>query len=140
MAFDVQRLLRLWSDPLPDDPAAAFRELYADPVRVNGVPVAVEDLVTRARAVQGTFDRLHADVLAVVDGGAQVAVAFRMSGRQVGPWTTTAGVLEPTGRELVLRVVDVLTVDGGRITEVVMVADELGALTALDAVALVPPS
>jgi hypothetical protein len=37
-----------------------------------------------------------------------------------------------------LRVVDVLTLDGGRIADVFVVADELGALAALDAVRLVP--
>ena len=39
MAFDVERLLRLWTDPLPADDASAARaigELYADPVTVNG--------------------------------------------------------------------------------------------------------
>jgi hypothetical protein len=33
MPFDVDRLLRLWTDPLPEDDgaaAAAFRELYSD--------------------------------------------------------------------------------------------------------------
>jgi hypothetical protein len=39
----------------------------------------------------------------------------------------------------VLRVVDVLTLTGGRIAEIFMVADELGALAAVDAVRLVPP-
>ncbi|MGY1704505.1 nuclear transport factor 2 family protein [Geodermatophilus sp. SYSU D00697] len=142
MPFDVERLLRLWTDPLPDGGAAvaAFRELYADPVRVNGTPIAVSDLVARARAVQAVFERLEREVVAVVDAGERVAVAFRMRGRQVGPWTTAAGSLDPTGRELVLRVIDVLTLSDGRITDIVMVADELGALTALEAVRLVPPS
>jgi ketosteroid isomerase-like protein len=142
MAFDAERLLRLWTE-LPDDDAAAvaaFRDLYTDPVRVNGTSVAVADLVTRARAVQGVFERLEREVVAVVDAGEQVAVAFRMRGRQVGPWPTAAGPLPPTGRELVLRVIDVLTLSDGRICDIVMVADELGALTALDAVRLVPPS
>jgi hypothetical protein len=41
--LDVEQLLRLWTDPLPqDDDAAAeaFRRLHADPVVVNGVPLA----------------------------------------------------------------------------------------------------
>ena len=143
MAFDVERLLRLWSDPLPVDDgaaAAAFRELYADPVTVNGTPITPADLVARARAVQHTFAPVRREVLSVVEQGDRVAVAFRMGGRQVGTWTTSAGPVPATGRELWLRVIDVLTVAGGRITDVVMVADELGALVGLDAVRLRTPA
>ena len=48
MPFDVERMLRLWTDPLPEDDgaaAAAFRELYADPVTVNGAPLSAADMV-----------------------------------------------------------------------------------------------
>jgi predicted ester cyclase len=140
MALDVDRLLRLWTEPLPDGPAAeeAFRALYTDPVTVNGSALTAADLVARARAVQGTFERVEHRVVAVVEDGARVVVAFRMGGRQVGPLQTAAGLLPPTGRTVQLRVVDVLTLDGGRIADVFVVADELGALAALDAVRLVP--
>ena len=74
----------------------------------------------------------------VVEDGDRAVVAFRMGGRQVGPLQTAAGLLPPTGRTVQLRVVDVLTLDGGRIADVFVVADELGALAALDAVRLVP--
>ncbi len=140
MGFDVERLLRLWTDPLPVDDgaaAAAFRQLYADPVTVNGTPMAPADFVARARAVQNAFAPVRRDVLSVVDAGDRVAVAFRMGGRQVGTWTTSAGPLPATGREFWLRVIDVLTLDGdGRIADIVMVADELGVLVGLDAVRL----
>jgi ketosteroid isomerase-like protein len=139
MAFDVERLLRLWSDSLPEDDAAAadaFRELYTDPVTVNGTPIGVADLVDRARAVQHTFDPVRREVLSVVEEGDRVAVAFRMGGPQVGTWTTSAGPVPATGREFWLRVIDVLTLADGRITDIVMVADELGVLVALDAVRL----
>jgi len=75
-------------------------------------------------------------VLSVVEQGDRVAVAFRMGGPQVGTWTTSAGPVPATGREFWLRVIDVLTLAGGRITDIVMVADELGVLVALDAVRL----
>lgn len=138
-AFDVERLLRLWSDPLPDDDAAAaaaFRELYTDPVVVNGTTLAAVDLVARARALQGVFDPLEREVLEVVESDGRVAVAFRMGGRQVGTLTTAAGPLAPTGRDLRLRVIDVLTLTGGRISAITMVADELGALVSAGAVRL----
>ena len=96
MTFDVERLLQLWTDPLPVDDsaaAAAFRQLYADPVTVNGTPMAPADFVARARAVQNAFAPVRREVLSVVDGGDRIAVAFRMGGRQVGTWTTSAGPL-----------------------------------------------
>jgi hypothetical protein len=65
-----------------------------------------------------------------------VAVAFRMSGRHRGTLDTAAGPVPATGRLLTLRVIDVLTITDGRISSIWMVADELGALVALDAVRL----
>ncbi|NEM06236.1 ester cyclase [Geodermatophilus normandii] len=140
MAFDVDRLLRLWTEPLPGGPAAeeAFRAVYTDPVTVNGSALSAADLLARARALQQAFADAQRQVVSVVEDGDRVAVAFRMGGRQVGPLATSAGPLPPTGRHVELRVVDVLTVTGGRISDVWMVADELGALAAVGAVRLVP--
>jgi hypothetical protein len=142
MAFDIDGLLDLWSGDAVHGPGAedAFRAFYTDPVTVNGVPLGAADLVVRAKAVQAAFDGLTREVLDVCTGGDRVAVAFRMSGRQTGPLATSAGVLEPSGRPISLRVVDILRLDGdGRISSLVMVADELGALAAADAVRLVQP-
>jgi ketosteroid isomerase-like protein len=141
MAFDVERLLGLWADLPADDQAAvvAFRELYADPVLVNGARVDVVDLVARARGLGAAFDELEREVLSVVDDGEKTAVAFRLRGRHVGPLGTAAGTVPATGRLLELRVIDVLTVRDGRISEIWMVADELGALVAADAVRLASP-
>jgi ketosteroid isomerase-like protein len=76
-------------------------------------------------------------VLDVCDAGDKVAVAFRLSGRQVGPMGTAAGVLPPTGQDIALRVIDILTLTDGRISEITMVADELGALAAVGAARLI---
>jgi hypothetical protein len=138
-AFDIGRLLRLWTDPLPADAAAAaaaFREVYADPVTVNGAPLTAADLVGRARVLQAAFDRPASEVLAVADAGAAVAVAFRLSGRQVGPVDTSAGRLPASGRSIRVDVIDLLTLSGGLVTEIRMVADWLPTLVAADAVHL----
>jgi hypothetical protein len=69
--FDVERLLRLWSDPLPeaDDAATdAFRQLYADPVTVNGTPLTAADMVARARAMQGALEEPEREVLGTRGG------------------------------------------------------------------------
>ena len=137
MPFDVRRLLRLWTDPLPVDDgaaAAAFREIYRDPVTVNGAPMTAADLVARARAMQEALEQPEREVLGVVDAGASVAVAFRLAGRQVGPLLTPAGPVPPTGRRVDVQIIDVLTLADGRISEIRMVADWLGALAAVGAV------
>jgi predicted ester cyclase len=134
--FDVQRLLRLWTDPLPEGDgaaAAAFRELYSDPVTVNGNSLTVADMVTRARVMQRALEAPEREVLSVVDAGASVAVAFRLAGRQVGPLDTPAGRVPPTGQRVDLRVIDILTLTDGRISSIWMVADWLTALTAAGA-------
>jgi ketosteroid isomerase-like protein len=143
MAFDVERLLRLWTDPLPADDAAAadaVRELYTDPVTVNGTLLTAADLAARARTLQAALEHPEREVLSVVEQGDRVAVAFRLRGRQVGTLGTAAGPLPPTGEVLELRVVDVLTLRGGRIAGIWMAADELGALAAVGAVRLAVPA
>jgi hypothetical protein len=142
MPFDVDQLLRLWTDPLPEGDAAedAFRTLNTDPVRVNGGLLTAADMVARARALQLVFDSPERKVLDVLDAGGKVAVAFQLRGRQIGPMNTAAGVLAPTGKDLTIRVIDILTVIDGLISEIHMVADELGALAAIEAAALVQPN
>ena len=141
MAFDIEALLDLWTE-LPADPAAAadaFRTLYTDPVLVNETLLTAGDLVVRARALSQTFDLIRREVLDVCHSDDKVAVAFRLSGRQVGPLTTAAGVLAPTGQEIALRVIDILTLTDGRISQITMVADELAGLVAVGAARLVEP-
>lgn len=53
-----------------------------------------------------------------------------------GPRRGRAGVLPPTGRRLRIRVIDVLTVEGGLITSLWMTA---GALVAVGAAGLTVP-
>jgi len=139
MSFDIERLLRLWTHPLPDDDETAaeeFRELYTDPVTVNSSELTARDLVARARRMQQALAEPEREVLTVVDAGATVAVAFRLAGRQVGPLDTPAGPVTPTGRWVDVRVIDVLTLTDGRIAAIWMVADWLAALTAVDAVTI----
>lgn len=141
MSFDIQGLLDLWTNPPRDgeNAEAAFRRWYADPVLVNGAFLSIGDFVRRAEALRNTFDPVQREILDVVTTADRVAVAFRMGGRQIGPLATSAGVLPPTGREIFLRVIDILTIRNGVITKITMVADELGALAAAKAVAMVDP-
>jgi predicted ester cyclase len=129
--LDVEALLRLWTDPLPEDDEAAaeaFRRMYADPVTVNGTPLSAADMVARARVMQAALAEPEREVLAVVESSDTVAVAFRLAGRHVGPLDTPAGRLPASGARVDLRVIDVLSFAEGRISAIWMVGDWLGAL------------
>lgn len=138
--LDVDRLLRLWTDPPLDDEAveSAFRDLYNDPVSINGEPVGIPELIASARRRQQAFEWPDVRALSVVESARQVAVVYRLRGRQVGDFDTVAGPLPRTGRVLQIRMIDVLTLADGRIREVWSVANELGALSAVDAVCFAP--
>jgi hypothetical protein len=137
----VTRLMDLWSTPLPADDGAAlaaFRELYTDPVDVNGTTMPLTDLLARARAMQGALSGVDRVVLDRVEAPDKVVVAFRMLGTHTGPLATPLGTVPATGRPVDIRVIDVLTLTEGRISGIVMVADELGNLHRLGALTLAP--
>ena len=139
MPFDAEALLRLWTDPLPDDDGAAadsFRRMYADPVLVNGAPLTARDLVGRARRMQAALERPERELLAVVDAGSSVTLVFRLAGRHVGVLDTPIGRVEATGARIDVRIIDVLTVADGRVTSLWMVADWLTPLAAAGVVQL----
>ena len=71
-----------------------------------------------------------------VEAPGRLVVAFRMRGVHTGPLATPLGTVAATGRAFEIRVIDVLTLTGGRISAITMVADELTQLRALGAVTL----
>jgi ketosteroid isomerase-like protein len=132
----VTRLFGVWDDVPADDDAAeaAFRELYTDPVRINGTDVSVEQLVRRARMMSAALAGRTTELLSVLAAGDRTAVAFRMRGRHVGPMDTPLGPVAGDGRPVSMQVIDLLTVRDGRISEIWMVADLLGMLASTGAV------
>jgi hypothetical protein len=137
----VERVLRLWAEPPPDgdDAVVAFRQAYADPVRVNGSPIPVAELVDRARRLHAAFEGLQLETLARVDAPEHIAIAHRHRGRHVGPLATPLGDVAASGRMLESLAIDILTIEDDLVTEIWVVGDELGRLLQLDAVALTPP-
>jgi SnoaL-like polyketide cyclase len=125
-----ERLFALWTVPPSsgDDLDAAFRELYDDPVLINGVSIPVTDLVARARALHSAFTEHDIQIVERIAEPGKLAIAFRHTARHTGPWTTPLGVLEPTGSMVAGLGIDLLTVRDGRITEVWVLADELQRL------------
>jgi hypothetical protein len=138
MASVADRLLQLWMHPLPAgvEAEAAFRALYTDPVRVNGTNMPVAALVQRARALHTAFDHLDATVDQQVEAPGVLVIGFRMRGRHIGPLETPLGVVPATGGDVEVRTIDILTMRNDLVAEVFVVADELGRLVQLGALAL----
>jgi hypothetical protein len=135
----VARLMSLWSTPLPGDDAralAAFAEIYTDPVDVNGTTTALVDLLARGRAVQRAYTGIGHRLLERVDAPGRLVVAFRLLATHTGPLETPLGTIAATGRAVEIRVVDVLTLTGERVSAITMVADELTALHRLGVLTL----
>jgi len=59
-----------------------------------------------------------------------------MRGRHVGPYASPLGTIPPTGGEVEVRTIDVLTVEDGLVSAIWVVADDLGLLAQLDAITL----
>jgi|SRR5215211_4145264 len=135
----VERLLRLWTEPVgaTPDAIAAFGELYTDPVSVNGADVALVDLVERARALQRAFADLSVELIDEVEAPGRLVIVFWQRGRHVGPLTLPLGEIAPTGRQVEVRTIDVLSITGDRISAIQVVPDNLGLAVQLGAVALV---
>ncbi|MEV4621480.1 ester cyclase [Asanoa sp. NPDC049573] len=129
-------LLSCWERPVADraDPLADFAAVYADPVTVNGVSMAVADLVARARMLQGAFAGLRADIVHRVETADTIVVGFVLRGRHVGTYPSPLGEVAATGREVVVRTIDILTVTAGRVSDIWVISDDLGLLTQLGAV------
>lgn len=134
----VDRVMALWAGPIPDGPAgeAAFAECYADELTVNGAPFRLADLVTRARRLHTAFSGVRAELLQVLAAPGHVVVAFVMHVRHTGPLLTPLGEVPASGRTAAARTIDILGVRDNKITEVTVVADDLGMLTQLDALRL----
>lgn len=133
-ALDTDRLMSLWATPPADDAEALgeIRRLYTDPVVINGATFAAEDLLARIRALQGAYRDVGHELIERVEAPGRLVIAFRMRGVHVGP----LGIVAATGRAFEIRVIDVLTLAGGRVSAITMVADELTQLRALGAITL----
>jgi predicted ester cyclase len=134
----VASLLALWQQPPegPDEARAAFAGLYTDPVELNGVATPLSDLIDRARWLEAALEDIRFEIVEQVAVGEVVVVSFIVRAMHTGPFLTPIGVVPATGRHLVIRATDVLTLRDGRIVRVTVVSDDLGALANLGLVSL----
>jgi predicted ester cyclase len=132
----VERLVLLWTEPVTASAEAltAFSEIYTDPVSINGVDVPLADLVARARSLQRAFADLRIELIEQIETSGRVVIVFWQRGRHVGPLETPLGEISPTGREVEMRVIDVLSITDGRISAIQVVPDNLGLAMQLGAV------
>jgi SnoaL-like polyketide cyclase len=125
----VDRALRLWSEPLPEGngAVAAFRNVYTDPLEVNGESTPLQVLVDRARMLQGALQGIRHHIKQRVEAPGRQAFAFQITGRHVGPLETPLGEVAATGREMTLDGIDIFLVDdeADRVTGVWAIADLL---------------
>jgi hypothetical protein len=137
----IDRLAAVWIQAPTGDARdeAAFREVYTDPLTLNGNDASIAELVDRYRALHAAFADLEIEVLDRTELRDALAVVLRQRGRHVGPFRTPLGTVAPTGRAFDVTGIDILTVRDGRISRIWVVADELGRLAQLDAVTLAPP-
>jgi predicted ester cyclase len=128
----LDRLFQVWTDRSGlDELEDRLTAFYTDPVRVNGSDLSLADLATRARALHAAFSGLRSQVLQVVADTDSVAVAFVMHGRHTGPYETPVGIIQPTGADVQIRTIDVLTFTDEKISAVWVTADDLGMLRQL---------
>jgi predicted ester cyclase len=128
----LDRLFQVWTDRSGlDELEDRLTAFYTDPVRVNGSDLSLADLATRARALHAAFSGLRSQVLQVVANTDSVAVAFVLHGRHTGPYETPVGIIQPTGADVQIRTIDVLTFTDEKISAVWVNADDLGVLLQL---------
>jgi predicted ester cyclase len=129
------RLLELWAAPIPDADVAqgAFAALYTDPVSINGADVPLSALVDRATQTHASLERLHVEILDVIETPGKLVLAFELTARHVGVWHSALGDVPATGRTVTVRTIDVLTVHHGFIAAIWVVSDETALLTQLGA-------
>lgn len=105
---------------------------------VNGAVTSVADLVRRARALQVALADRQTRIVHHVETGDVVVIGFYLTGRHVGPFPSPLGQVPPTGAGIVARATDILTIVDGRVADIWVISDDLGVLSQMDAVQLVP--
>jgi len=114
----VENYFNAWNARDPDAVGAAFAEggTYTDPT-VTGRPLTGPALAGHARALLGGFPDLSFEMLDTQSAGddpATVVTRWLMRGTNSGPLRGRP----PTGKPVVLRGVDVITISGGKIWSV----------------------
>jgi len=132
----VDRLLAVWTHP-PEDLELLERELrdiYTDPLTLNGATMALSDLVAFAVTTAGAFSEQTTELLQVHQTDSVLAFAFIRRGRHTGTYASALGPVAATGRNFELRGLDLLTLQDGKISGGWAIADESGLLRQLGAV------
>jgi hypothetical protein len=135
----LEQLLGLWTAPSEDDATMLrrFGELYTDPVVINGTPTPLTDLLARARLLSAGLADVSREVIDVVEAPSQVAFAFRLRGRHVGPLPTPLGPVPATGQPFDILGIDILQLDeDGRIRSISVLSGLMDVLASAGAVRL----
>jgi predicted ester cyclase len=111
-------------------------ELYADPFDHGGREDTVAGLLHWHHDDAQTWADIHYEIVDEVCAGETVALHWRATARQAGPW----GPVPPTGRTISWDGVHFITVRAGRIVKLWAMADTFSKATQLGARILPPES
>lgn len=78
----VDRLVRLWTVPLPDGDGA---------VSINGADVSATSLLERAQSLQGALSDLRIELIEEIETPDRLVIVFWQRGRHVGTLETPLG-------------------------------------------------
>jgi hypothetical protein len=127
----IERALRLWSEPLSEATALdAFRDVYTDPVLVNGRLTDLGELAARAAMLKSAIAPIRHHIESTVVTPRRIAIAFTISGRHVGTVATPLGEVPATLRDVAVTGLDIFELEprSGRVTAIWAVADWAGLL------------
>src|SRR4051812_24179377 len=91
-----------------------------------------EQIAEWMKVFYAAFPDISHPIDRMVPGGSTVTVELRAEGTHTGPLASAAGEVPPTGRDISLRVANLLTVnDDGRVTSVNVYFDQMQMLEQL---------
>ena len=88
--------------------------------------------------MQRAFTELRIELIDQIEVPGRIVIVFWQRGRHVGPLETPLGVISATGREIEIRVIDVLSLTDGRVSAVQVAPDNLALAMQLGVVELKP--
>lgn len=129
-ATSTKELVREGIEAINERDAATLRDLVAEDVVVHGQ--AGQEIRGREAVVDAQLDRpafpdAHLELESMVEEGDTVAVRMRFTGTHEGPM---AGI-DPTGREIEIRVMAMYRVAEGQLAEAWFVEDDADTLRQL---------
>ena len=122
----------IWNEGRVDRIPLYFSEDFVSDRGPYGVVRGLDNLRLAVERSHRTFEGFAEEVHTVVADDQHVVIHFTIKGRQVAPW----GPIPPTGREVAMDEIVIMTVRDSKIVRLVGIVDNL---TGLRQVGVLPP-